>query len=281
VAGLIGARGRISKLLVHLWGRSSLIIIIIGGYTLFNMVGFAHYRLRYPLEWLVLIFAGWGIANILAFIPMFKEPLSPRNEYPLPHCGYTMAFLAFIFLFFCISITVARNTNSRRIAAICEAPSQEQQALSYFSMHYPDLMRNLNRDIGYRQAWQSQMEHMGDLTKYRGTIVCWTGEASFIRGLSLEQIAEEPAAYRDAWNLADPGAGSPCFIRLVIDSYAHPGELGEGEVLIICEKQSAIQIRDGDRVSVLAEISGADRQTMGYIIAFGHAFYRWDVPGGV
>jgi hypothetical protein len=232
------------------------------------------------LEWLALIFAGWGIANIIDIIPAFKRPFPPQEEYPPPHCGHLLAVLPIIFLIFCISITIARRTHGRRIAEACRAPSQEKQALSYFSLRYPDLSKNLSRDIVYNRVWQFQMENMGDVKKYRGTIVCWTGEASFLRELSLEQLEEEPAPYRDAWKLANPGARSPLFIRLVIDSYAHPGGLGDGEVLIVCEKQSALQIRDGDRVSVLAEISGSDRSAMGYIIAFGHALYRWNVPGG-
>jgi len=277
VAGLIAARGRIPRLLAYVWRRSSLIIIITIGYSLFSMVGFAHYRLRYPLEWIALIFAGWGIANILTLLP--KKPSPAHDEYPLPRCGYILAILPFIFLFFSLSIALAMRTQSRKIAAIRGAPSQEKEALSDFSLRYPDLSKKLNQDIVYRQVWQYQMEHRGDVEKYRGTVVCWTGEASFLRELPLEQLANEPAAYRDAWKPAPPGARSPLFIRLVIGSYAQPGVLGEGEVLILCDRQSASQIREGDQVSVLAEITGSDRFTMGYIIAFGHAFYRWSIPG--
>ncbi|MCX6355713.1 MAG: glycosyltransferase family 39 protein [Candidatus Aureabacteria bacterium] len=279
VAGLIAARGKIFILLADVWRRSSLLIILAAGYSLFSMVGFAHYRLRYPLEWIVLIFAGWGIGNILALLR--RNPSSAHDEYPLPRCGYILAFLPLSLLFFSLSISFAARTQSRKIAAICNAPPQEEQALSDFSVRYPDLSKKLNRDISYHQAWQYQMEHGGEVDHYRGTVVCWTGEASFLRELPLDQLVNEPAAYRDAWKPAPADARSPLLIRLVIGSYAQPGGLGEGEVLIICDKHAASQIREGDPVTVLAEITGSDRFTMGYIIAFGHAFYRWSIPGDI
>jgi hypothetical protein len=127
----------------------------------------------------------------------------------------------------------------------------------------------------FREVREHQMRHGGELGPYGGRPVVWTGEATFIRPESAEELPHEPVPYRDAWAMAPPGSSRPVFIRLVIDSYARPQELGEGEVLVMSDERLARGIREGDQVSVLGRIAGADNDVMGYLIVFGDAFRRW------
>jgi hypothetical protein len=119
------------------------------------------------------------------------------------------------------------------------------------------------------------MEHSGDIAPYLGTVVSWTGEATFLREIPIERLRGEPPAYREAWARGRKLTGRPLFIRLVINSYAHPGELGDGEVTIVCDQGDAAGIRDGDQITVLGEISAVDNVDLGCILLYGHALYRW------
>ena len=278
IASLILARGRLLRLLATLWRKSSLLIIFTAGYSLFSLLGHSHHRLRFPLEWILIIYAGWGIGSIIDLISPLRDRDEERQVPPPSHCPLILMVTLIVALSFLITIRHAIGKYSEQIRVICQAPSQEKGAQAFFAASAPNEYRRQRGDIRFHDVWQYQMAHLGDIGGYRGTIVCWTGEATYIRELPLEELQDEPPPYREAWKLAGPRDTHPLFIRFVVGSYDHPSKLGEGEVLIICDRQSAQGLQDGDRVSVLAEISGADESGMGYIIAFGRSIYRWKTP---
>lgn len=275
IAALILCRGRLAHLLGSLWSRSSLLLIFTAGYSLFSLFGHSHHRLRFPLEWLALAYAGWGIGNILELFPSLRRQEATPADYPPPRCAYIFAIIPITAFFFLFTIRHTITATSAHIRAICQAPSQKQQARTLFGNGASDPYRQLQSSVGFREVWRYQMEHAGDIGKYRGAVVCWEGEATYLREISTRDLEGENAPYQEAWKLAGPGGTHPLFMRLVVGSYDNPSSLGEGEVLVICDRKAAESVKEGDRVTILAEISGADTSGMGYIIAFGHAVYRW------
>ncbi|MEI6634484.1 MAG: glycosyltransferase family 39 protein [Chlamydiota bacterium] len=276
LAGLILARGRPMRILSPLWRRASLLVVFAAGYALFSIVGHAHHRLRFPVEWVALAFAGLGVGAIIELVPRLRTPKPSPESYPQPRCGLLYAAVPALALCFTLAIRGAIAGNREGLSRICAAPSQEPAAAAFFAKTRPQIAARLSPGLSYREVWRSLMEHGGDLGRYRGNVVCWTGEATFLRAMPLAELRYENPPYREAWERAAPGDREPFFIRMVIGSYANPAALGEGEVLVICDRRTAAGIRDGDHVSVLAELSGCDAAAMGYPILFGHGVYRWE-----
>lgn len=275
ITALIFARGRLIELLAAVWRKSSLLIIFAAGYSLFSLIGHSHHRLRFPLEWIAIIYAGWGIGNVINLIARRGSGGDERRLPPPSHCLPILIITILVALSFLLTIRHAITLYSRQIRMVCAEPSQEKEAEAFFAASAPDAYARRREAVRFRDVWQYQMEHMGDVGSYRGTVVLWTGEATYIRELSLEELKDEPPPYREAWKISGPGDEHPFFIRFVVGSYDHPSKLGEGELLIICDKIAAGELQNGDKVSILAEISGSDASGMGYIIAFGRAIYRW------
>ena len=279
IAALVLARGRLLTLLAAAWRKSSLLIMFTIGYSLFSLIGHSHHRLRFPLEWIAIVYAGWGIGNIIDHIVPRGNGEEERRLPPPSHCPLILLGTVLVAMLFFVTIRHAIALYSEQIRAICAEPSQEKEAMAFFAASAPDAYARRQETIGFRDVWRYQMEHGGDVGSYRGTIVCWTGEATYIRELSLEEIKDEPPPYREAWEISGPRDKHPLFIRFVVGSYDHPSKLGDGEALIISDKLATGELRDGDRVSILAEISGSDASGMGYVIAFGRAVYRWhEIP---
>jgi 4-amino-4-deoxy-L-arabinose transferase-like glycosyltransferase len=280
IAALIFARGRISRLLAAVWRKSSILIIFTAGYSLFSMIGHAHHRLRFPIEWIAIVYAGWGIGNVVDLVTRRGSGKEERRLPPPSHCPLILILTVLVALSFLATIRHAIARHSRQVRAVCAEPSQEKEAGAFFAASAPDAYARRNETVGFRDVWRYQMEHLGDIGSYRGTVVLWTGETTYVRELSLEELKDEPPPYREAWKIAGPHDKHPLFIRFVVGAYDDPSTLGEGEALVICDKLAAGDLQNGDRVSILAEISGTDASGMGYVIAFGRAIYRWERATG-
>lgn len=275
IAALILARGRLFALLAAAWRKSSLLIIFTAGYSLFSLIGHSHHRLRFPLEWIAIVYAGWGVGNAIDLITRHRRRPEERRTPPPSHCPLILLAIALAALSFLLTIRHAIARYSGQIRAICAEPPQEKEAMAFLAARAPDAYAKRREEVRFRDVWRYQMEHRGDVGDYKGTVVLWTGEATYVRELSLDELNEEPPPYREAWKISAPRDKHPLFIRFVVGAYDNPSELGDGEVLVICDKLAAGELRDGDRVSILAEISGSDASGMGYIITFGRAIYRW------
>jgi len=267
-------------ILKEMWEKSSLLILLSIGYVLSSVIGLAHHRIRFPLEWITIVYAGWAISLLISSGRSSDDSSAPgtpgRSHYA---CLLTAVLIGIAFL--SITIVNAMHRNSAIIVEMCKQKPEETQALSYFSRACPDIYRKIQINLPYREVWRYQMEHQGSIDKYTGAVVCWTGEASYISDMPLEQILHEDPPYRRAWEKAGPHATQPLTILLTIGSYDDPQKIGYGQVLIICDKSSASSIKEGDRVSVLAEMGEADNKVMGYIVAFGHSLYRWSIPADI
>jgi hypothetical protein len=237
-------------------------------YTLFSLTGFAHHRLRFPLEFVLLPLAGWGLS--LAFSRATPRPAQLGRE----RCA-TAALIVLIAWTFLSLFTIRHSirVNSARLVTMARARPDQEAVLSFFRMHAPGPAAAVRQGISYDEVWRYRMTHQGELGPYAGTMVVWTGEATFLRTMPRSDIAHEPPVYRKVAARGGSGGGELLFVRLVIGSYDRAEDLGRGEVLIVCDAETARGVREGDRISVLAELSGADNDVMGYLMAWGHGIY--------
>ena len=251
---------------VRLRGYALLPTIAIG-YAFTNIFSVTIQRFRFPLEYLVIVAAGTGIACALtpplrflgALLRTFAPPraagdsgpLRPSRS-PLPRAawGFTVAVVALGAAALC-----ACHIRSFRaeLAAQCAVRVTDADVLSRMGRGSAEA----RGAPPYRAVLKRQAEGSGDLGEMLGRTVLWRGEATWINPPSRADFHGE-YHLRRAQERFTPGMRNPGFFRLIVDSYRDPASIGSGVANVVAPAAVIERLREGDHVAVLGRLGGAD-----------------------
>lgn len=247
--------------------RYSVLLTVVLAYTVANVASITLQRFRFPLEYIVIVIAGAGIAcalspifrflgaglRTLGFRPLAGDPEPPRpsrSRLPLAAWRFTGAVVALG-----VAVSCACHLRSFRaeLAARCAVHASDADLLSRMGRG-PAESRGT---VAYRDAWKRQMEGAGDLGAMLGGTVLWRGEATWINPPSRADFQGEYYLQR-AQARFSPGMKNPGFFRLVVDSYRDPDSVGSGLAIVVAPALALERLREGDHVAVLGRLGGTD-----------------------
>ena len=247
--------------------RYSLLLAIAVGYTVTTIFATAIQRFRLPLEYIVIIIAGAGIACALSPLLLFfgaairaagiripgdaAEPLlKPGRRIPR-----AIIWLAVGAVIAALAARCAYNVQSFRASVVAQCAVSVSDA---------DVLSRMGRSSqeahgapDYGTVWRRQMEGAGDLGEMLGSTVLWRGEATWI---NLPSRADFQGEYylRQAQEKFTPEMENPGFLRLIVDSYRDPDSIGSGRAIVVAPGKVLERLTEGDHIAVLGRLAGTD-----------------------
>ncbi len=247
--------------------RYSLFVLVAAGYTAANTISVTMQRFRFPLEYLMIVVAGAGIACALS--PLFRfvcaglrtlgfriagEPEGPPRRLAC-RVAPNAALLAGAAVAAALAARCSWNLHGFREAVRAQCAVRVSDA---------DIEARMGRGAreggggpGYREVWKRQVEGAGNLGGILGKEILWRGEATWINPPSRADFQGEyylrSAQARFVSEMENPG-----FFMLIVDSYRDPDSIGSGRAVVVAPGGTVERLAEGDHIAVLGRLGGTD-----------------------